>query len=70
MLLIKLSSIKNEENVITYSNHLIKKNIKYTQFKQFFIYCTHNEIKGSPKISVKVWKGSMFEAEIWKTVSW
>ena len=54
MLLIKLSSIKNEENVITYSNHLIKKNIKYTQFKQFFIYCTHNEIKGSPKISVKV----------------
>ena len=35
MLLIKLSSIKNEENVITYSNHLIKKNIKYTNSTSF-----------------------------------
>ena len=65
MLLIKLSTTKNEENATTYSIHLIKKNIKYTQFNQFFIYCTHNknEIKGSLKIRVKA-KGSMFEAEI------
>ena len=50
MLLIKLSSIKNEKNISTYSNHLIKKNIKYIQFNQIFIYCTHNknEIKEYP----------------------
>ena len=33
MLLIKLST-KNEENVTTFSNHLIKKNIKYEPVSQ------------------------------------
>ena len=65
MLLIKLSSIKKEENVTTYSNHLTNKNIKNIQFHQFFIYCTHNkdEMKGSPKIKVKT-KGTSYESEI------
>ena len=57
--------MKNEKNVTTYSNHLIKKNIKYMQFNQFFIYCTYNknEIKGSPKIRVKA-KRTSYETEI------
>ena len=55
MLLIKLSSIKNEKNVSINSNHLIMKNVTHIQFNQFFIYCTHNksEIKESPKLRVK-----------------
>ena len=50
---------------------LIKKNIKYTQFNQFFLYCTHNnnEIKSSPKTRMKV-EGTSYETEIWKTISW
>ena len=50
---------------------LIKKNIKYMQFNQFFLYCTHNnnEIKSSPKIRMKVEETS-YETEIWKTISW
>ena len=65
MLLRKLSSIENEENVTTYSNHLIKETIKYIQFNQLFIYRTHNknEIKGSPKIRVKA-KRTSYETEI------
>ena len=39
--------------------------MKYIQFNQFFIYCTHNknEIKGSSKMRVKA-KGTSYETEI------
>ena len=56
MLLIKLSTTKNEENARTYSIHLIKKNIKYTQFNQFFIYCTHNK---NERKRIYVWSWNM-----------
>ena len=56
MLLIKLSTTKNEENATTYSIHLIKKNIKYTQFNQFFIYCTHNK---NERKRIYVWSWNM-----------
>ena len=44
---------------------LIKKNMKYIQFNQFFIYHTHNknEIRESPKIKVKM-KENKNEKEI------
>ena len=46
----------------------IKKNTKYIQFNQFFIFCTHIFCthKGSLKIRVNV-KGTSHETKIWKT---
>ena len=69
MLLIKLTSLWNKENITTFFTPLLtKKNIKYSKFNQALNYCTHskNEIKMSFKIKMKA-KGLV---EIWKVISW
>ena len=67
MLLIKLSSIENEENITTYIQNFNKKILNIYNSTSSFNCCTHNanEIKRTPKIWVKT-KRTSCENEIWR----
>ena len=63
MLLIKLST-KNEENVTTYSNHLIKKNTKYLPVSQLL----YSQQEWDQWVSQNNSENN--ETATWKTILW